>query len=584
MNGEAVDNFSGRSVSGAGDVNGDGLADLIVGAPFASPSSGVGAGRSYVVFGKANGTAVNLSTVASGTGGFVINGQSVGDNSGFSVSDAGDVNGDGLDDLVVSAPFANTSGVNSDVGKSYVVFGKANGTAVNLSTVASGTGGFVINGQSAGDTSGFSVSNAGDVNGDGLGDLIIGAYGANLNGRATGKSYVVFGKTSGTAVNLSQVSSGTGGFVINGEVAGDTSGFSVSGAGDVNGDGLGDLIIGANGASPGSRTGAGKSYVVFSKTSGTAVNLSQIVSGVGGFVINGEAAYDSSGHSVSNAGDINGDGLDDLIIGAYRATPNGKNGAGKSYVVLGKTSGTAVNLSQIVSGVGGFVINGEAAYDSSGHSVSNAGDINGDGFADLIVGASNAFSSGISGAGRSYVIFGGSSFTGRVTQRGSTGNDTLTGSANFQTLVGAQSDDQLNDGNFTNLVLYGGSGNDQINIRNANFRRIDGGLGTDTLALASAGLTLNLTTTPNTKLSGIEQVDLTGTGNNSLTLNLRDLLSLSDTTNRIVVLGNTGDTVTSTGQGWVSSGTQTIGSNLYTRYVVASAVLLVDTDITRSIS
>ncbi|WP_241502527.1 integrin alpha, partial [Bathymodiolus azoricus thioautotrophic gill symbiont] len=111
---------------------------------------------------------------------------------------------------------------------------------------------------------------------------------------------------------------------------------------------------------------------------------------LGGFVINGEAASDYSGSSVSSAGDVNGDGLDDLIVGASYADPSGKPGAGKSYIVFGKADSSAIDLSVIANAsnpLGGFVINGGAAHEYSGCSVSSAGDVNGDGLDDLIVGA-----------------------------------------------------------------------------------------------------------------------------------------------------------------------------------------------------
>ncbi|OJA03277.1 integrin alpha, partial [Bathymodiolus thermophilus thioautotrophic gill symbiont] len=232
----------------------------------------VNSGKSYVVFGKANGTTVNLSDIASasgtGTGGFVVNGEKEGDYSGCSVSSAGDVNGDGLNDVIIGALYADSvGGVNA--GKSYVVFGKMNTTAIDLSDMASrdSTDGFIINGAKFSNLSGWSVSSAGDVNGDGLGDLIVGAHAANPFARTyAGKAYVVFGKRSSAPINLSDIELGIGGFVINGDKSCDYSGDSVSSAGDVNGDGLDDLIIGASGAGPAKLRDAGKSYVIFGKT------------------------------------------------------------------------------------------------------------------------------------------------------------------------------------------------------------------------------------------------------------------------------------------------------------------------------
>ena len=338
------------SVSGAGDVNGDGLADLIVGA-YGDDPNGPNSGASTVVFGKTDGTAVELSDIeaSSNSGGFVINGASEGDVSGWSVSGAGDVNGDGLDDLIVGAKGDSPNGDNS--GASTVVFGKADGTPVELSDIEanSNSSGFVINGVSAGDVSGWSVNGAGDVNGDGLADLIVGAYGDDPNGPNSGASTVVFGKTDGTAVELSDIeaSSNSGGFVINGASEGDVSGWSVSGAGDVNGDGLDDLIVGAKGDSP-NGDNSGASTVVFGKADGTPVELSAIASSsnAGGFVINGVSAEDESGFTVSGAGDVNGDGLADLIVGTPFDDPNGAD-SGATFVVFGKTDGTTVELSDI---------------------------------------------------------------------------------------------------------------------------------------------------------------------------------------------------------------------------------------------
>ena len=202
--------------------------------------------------------------------------------------------------------------------------------------------GFVINGVNAGDQSGFSVSGAGDINGDGWDDIIVGAFQAepgNTTDDNRGASYVVFGKSDGVIVQLSDIddADNLNGFVIDGVNAGDQSGISVSGAGDVNGDGLDDILIGARDTNGNS----GASYVVFGKSDGSVVELGRIdnPSNINGFVINGVDMGDQSGFSLSGGGDINGDGLDDIIIGASGAEPDGiatDDNRGSSYVVFGK--------------------------------------------------------------------------------------------------------------------------------------------------------------------------------------------------------------------------------------------------------
>ncbi len=407
INGMDAFDYSGVAVSNAGDINGDGIEDLIIGAFGAYPNGNPLAGESYVVFGNSDGfdSTLELSDL-DGSNGFVINGIDTGDVSGASVSNAGDINGDNIDDVIIGALGATVNG-NVSAGESYVVFGNSNGfdSTLELSDL-DGSNGFVINGIDTGDISGVSVSNAEDVNGDNIDDVIIGAFGASPNGNLlAGESYVVFGNSSGfdSSLDLSDLD-GSNGFVINGIDTGDVSGNSVSNAGDVNGDGTNDLIIGAFGAN----AGLGESYIVFGDSNGfdSTLELSDL-DGSNGFVINGIDTGDNSGYSVSGAGDINGDGIGDVIIGANTADPNGNVSAGESYVVFGNSDGfdSTLELSDL-DGSNGFVINGIDAGDLLGNSVSGAGDVNGDGIDDLIIGATYATPNGNLLAGESYVIFG----------------------------------------------------------------------------------------------------------------------------------------------------------------------------------
>lgn len=411
MNGFAILDIArfsdyGRSVSSAGDVNGDGIDDLIIGADFASAVGKGAAGQSYIVFGGKNfGASLDPSSL-NGKNGFVVNGIDENDLSGSSVSGAGDVNGDGLNDLIIGAYSASPNG-KERAGQSYVVFGsKTIGSASLSLSELDGTNGFVIDGIDENDRLGYAVSSAGDVNADGIDDLIISTKEATLDSNPnSGESYVVFGsKTSRKSLELSDLD-GTNGFVIDGIDRNSFYGESVSSAGDINGDGIDDLIIGANYSDLDGDGSGGESYVVFgSKTSpGARLNVFSL-NGTNGFVIEGNGR---SGISVSSAGDVDGDGIDDLIVGADYAAPNGKSSAGASYVVFGsKTSpGKNLNLSDL-DGKNGFVINGIDSGDRSGSSVSGAGDVNGDGIDDLIIGADYAAPNGNDRAGESYVVFG----------------------------------------------------------------------------------------------------------------------------------------------------------------------------------
>jgi hypothetical protein len=426
LDGATAGDRSGRSVSAAGDVNGDGIDDLLIGAYRAEPN-GSYSGSSYVVFGSSAGfaSAIDLSSL-NGSSGFRLDGVTAVDRSGLSVSAAGDVNGDGIDDLLIGAYSADPNG--DDSGSSYVVFGSSAGFAsvIGLSSL-NGSSGFRLDGVTEGDYSGRSVSAAGDVNGDGIDDLLIGAYAADPNGGYSGSSYVVFGSSSGFAsvIGLSSLN-GSSGFRLDGVTTGDRSGYSVSAAGDVNGDGIDDLLIGAFLADPnGERSGS--SYVVFGSSVGfaSAIGLSSL-NGSSGLRLDGVSEGDLSGASVSAAGDVNGDGIDDLLIGASYADPNGSD-SGSSYVVFGSSAGfaSAIGLSSL-NGSSGFRLDGATEGYVSGSSVSAAGDVNGDGIDDLLIGGERADPNGIR-SGSSYVVFGSSASFASVI-----GLSSLNGSSGFR--------------------------------------------------------------------------------------------------------------------------------------------------------
>ncbi len=563
---------AGSSVSSAGDVNGDGFDDVIVGAAMANGT----AGESYVIFGKAAGiTNIDLSTLSGSGDGFVISGADAGDQAGFSVSSAGDINGDGLDDLIIGAPrLVSGDPTTDDFGESYVIFGKTGGsTDIDLSTISGSSDGFKITGVADDDQAGWSVSTAGDMNGDGIDDLIVGANQADSAGSTSGESYIIFGKTGGyTDIDLSSLSLSDG-FKILGADAGDRSGASVAAAGDVNGDGYADVIVGALAADGvgNLEPSVGESYVIFGKETVTGdIDLSSLAT-TDGFTIRGADERDISGRSVSGAGDVNGDGFDDIIIGAWFGDGEVvlEQSAGESYVIFGKAGGFGpINVDELTP-TEGFTIYGADQDDKSGSSVSAAGDVNGDGFDDLIVGAQSGWGDGNSepGAGESYVIFGGN-LTGSVTHAGTDASEVLTGTVDADVMVGGQGDDTMVGGGGAD-VLRGGAGDDLLSIGDAGFARIDGGTGYDTVALDGAGESLDLTLLGSTEIEGVEAIDLSGSGANQLTLNGQDVLQLSDETNDLHIFGNGDDSVTLEGD-FAAAGQEDVGGTTFDVYASAS--------------
>ncbi|MFN7976118.1 MAG: hypothetical protein U0166_27930 [Acidobacteriota bacterium] len=275
------------------------------------------------------GCQVDLVTL-NGLDGFRLHGDQVGGEAGYSVSGAGDVNGDGIDDLLVGAWKRSSAGQ----GSAYVVFGQSPPRAASLDLASlDGTNGFVFNGaiSSPFELCGASVAPAGDLNDDGRDDIVINAPGSS-------SVYVVFGRASFPAAMVPADLDGTNGFRMAATGLG-SLGVNVASAGDVNDDGIDDVIVGAEGASNAAGVASGRGYVLFGRSTFPPVVDLSLLDGTDGFAMDGIAKDDNCGFSVAGAGDLNDDGIGDVILGAVFANAGSINEAGQAYVVFGRASG-----------------------------------------------------------------------------------------------------------------------------------------------------------------------------------------------------------------------------------------------------
>jgi len=491
IQGDSAGDEAGRWVASAGDVNGDGFDDLILGARLGD-DGGMDAGEAYVLFGRAGGfgtidgtgrRVIDLTSLAPADG-FVIQGDTAGDETGDSVASAGDINHDGFADLIVGA-YGGLHG--SGPGEAYVLYGRAgtfgaidgSGRAViDLGALAPADG-FVIPGDQPLDFAGFSVASAGDINGDGFADFIVGADGGDDGAPEAGEAYVflgragTFGAVDGSGRRVVDLSSfaPADGFIVQGDAMTDLASRSVSSAGDINGDGFDDFIVSGHFGDDGG-TDAGEAYVLFGHagtfgaidgTGRRVIDLASL-SPADGFVVQGDEAGDLAGRSVSAAGDVNGDGFDDFIIGAHFGDDGGVD-AGEAYVIFGRAGafgaidGTGRRVIDLTSldPADGFIIQGDEAGDLAGQV--SSGDVNGDGFSDLIVGAYRGDDGG-SEAGEAYVVFGIAPTTA-VTRTGTTAGQTLAGGGGDDVLDGLDGDDRL-FGNGGDDHLEGGAGADRL--------------------------------------------------------------------------------------------------------------------------
>jgi hypothetical protein len=372
----------GGSVANAGDVNGDGVDDLLVGA--------VNGSNVFVVYGQpdARSTVLNAGSLTDEQG-YRISGP-LGSNTGFSVANAGDVNGDGVPDALVGLP----SGA-------FIVFGQrtASPVTVQLSDIGTpgNTQGYAISGGANDEFVGSSGAGIGDVNGDGVPDVLVGGMSSNHNGRMTsGSAWVVFGQRGSVATVQLGTLSPAQGYRIDGAEAGDELGGAAASAGDVNGDGIPDLLLGADERSFQGRSDSGSAYLVYGRRSvATPVDLA-LLTAAQGYEMGGASMFQGAGNAVASAGDLDGDGVPDALVGAPSS--------GQAYVVFGQGSNAStIDLADVgtTGNDQGTRIDPPFSQSSLGTSVAS-GDVNGDRIPDAIVGDGGATFP----PGEGYVVFG----------------------------------------------------------------------------------------------------------------------------------------------------------------------------------
>ena len=424
IDGAAAGDLAGTSVSPAGDVNGDGGEDVIIGAPGADNNGRAESGSAYVVFSSITfnaGPTVDLGNL--GQDGFRIDGAAAGDFAGISVSKAGDINQDGIDDVLVGAvDIAMTV-----PGAAYVVFGKKSTAPVDLAAL--GGGGLVMNGNTA-DRAGAAVAGGGDVNGDDIPDLAIAApFTGKLGRNDNGSVYVLLSPHFTGTINLDAL--GAGGFRIDGPADNAFLGETGIATGDVTGDGQAEVIAGTRMTSNNGRATSGSAHVVFGKGSSTAVDTAAL--GAAGFRIDGASAGDQAGTAVGRVGDANGDGIGEVIVGSPRAGANGRTDSGSAHLVFGKSSASSMDLASL--GAGGRRIDGAVAGDRLGTSAAGNADINRDGRGDAILGAPMAGG----GAGSALALLGAPTTAALDSAALGTSGYTLTGIAGTDAVGSAES-------------------------------------------------------------------------------------------------------------------------------------------------
>ncbi len=368
----------GQSVAEIGDLDGDGVSDIAVGAD-QDDDGGTNRGAVWVLFLNADGTVKAEQKISSTQGGFP-GPLDDGDRFGFGVTALGDLDGDGVGDLAVGAFFDDDGG--TDRGAVWILFMDADGTVKAQQKISSTQGGFP-GPLDNGDGFGASVAALGDLDGDGVSDLAVGARFDDDGGTGDrGAVWVLFLNTDGTVKFQQKISSSQGGFP--GPLDNDDQfGISVAVLGDLDGDGVRDLAVGAELDDDGG-TNRGAVWVLFLNTDGTVKAQQKISSTQGGFP--GPLDNDDQfGVSVAALGDLDGDGVTELAVGAPLDDDGGTD-RGAVWVLFLNTNGT-VKAEQKISSTQGLFVGQLDNQDLFGASVGALGDLDGDGLSDLAVGA-----------------------------------------------------------------------------------------------------------------------------------------------------------------------------------------------------
>ncbi|HEX8123427.1 MAG TPA: hypothetical protein VF549_19405 [Solirubrobacteraceae bacterium] len=407
----AGDGFGSRAgwvVSSAGDFNGDGITDVLVGAPNFDPPGRADAGAAYVVFGPREGLPADLKA---GPRVVRVLGAQAGDRLGSTAAPAGDVNGDGLADVIVGAPVdVDGDGIGETnrgerrpeprAGAGYVIFGRRAGGDVDL---AQGGGDVVaLTTSTPDDRVGSDVGSVPDMDGDGRPEVVVGAERADTVDRTdAGAAFVVFAKNvTGPSVDLGAL--GDGGLRLDGP-AGGRAGLGVGGVGDMNGDGRGEILVGAPTAATSGDERPGAAYIVFGRASGGRVDLDAL--GDGGFAIAGGHEDAFFGLTLSGVGDVTGDHVPDIGIGSPGADRNKRPDSGSVHFVGGRATTTPIRIHGEAARPG-FRVDGATANDGLGTSITTLDDVNGDGLRELAFVAPYADPLSRTDAGAAYVLFG----------------------------------------------------------------------------------------------------------------------------------------------------------------------------------